>query len=374
MDKIFKILLSLFLFSCVEVKDEKCSGFDVIPVDLARRDKVSVKDLFSDIQVIPLETTQESLIRELTQIKSFEDRLYVHDYSKASIFVFDKEGSFLWKLAEKGNGPRNYLTLSDFDLDVSRRNLVTLCPVSNALFFYDLRGGFLGKKRLPELSAAYHSFQFQNEDTIAFFTYDYDKRLKFYSLSKNKMINECFPEEQKDVFCRSVFPFPHALRRSLTNKVYSLTDATLAELYRWDFGDLNNNLNALEFPSGRNQREKIQFIKDVYSSKVVNYVIDLQGQNNRYRYAMVVRENKYIHCFYDRRTHDLLQFEQTLEGLRLYPIYFGEEFMLCVSGGEFSLDELLPKMIRTEAQQRVIDSLTEEDNPVLIKYVFNDKE
>lgn len=52
----------------------------------------------------------------------------------------------------------------------------------------------------------------------------------------------------------------------------------------------------------------------------------------------------------------------------------GKNLCFAFPGGEFSLDELLPKMIRTEAQQRVIDSLTEEDNPVLIKYVFNDKE
>lgn len=42
---------------------------DIITVNLERRDKISTKDLFSDIQVIPLETTPESLIRDITQIK-----------------------------------------------------------------------------------------------------------------------------------------------------------------------------------------------------------------------------------------------------------------------------------------------------------------
>ena len=37
---------------------------DIITVNLERRDKISTKDLFSDIQVIPLETTPESLIRD----------------------------------------------------------------------------------------------------------------------------------------------------------------------------------------------------------------------------------------------------------------------------------------------------------------------
>ena len=54
---------------------------DIITVNLERRDKISTKDLFSDIQVIPLETTPESLIRDITQIKFFEDRYYIDRYS-----------------------------------------------------------------------------------------------------------------------------------------------------------------------------------------------------------------------------------------------------------------------------------------------------
>ena len=43
---------------------------DIITVNLERRDNISTKDLFSDIQVIPLETTPESLIRDITDIIS----------------------------------------------------------------------------------------------------------------------------------------------------------------------------------------------------------------------------------------------------------------------------------------------------------------
>ena len=76
---------------------------DIITVNLERRDKISTKDLFSDIQVIPLETTPESLIRDITQIKFFEDRYYIHDYRRSQIFVFDREGRFQFALNEKGD-------------------------------------------------------------------------------------------------------------------------------------------------------------------------------------------------------------------------------------------------------------------------------
>ena len=57
---------------------------DIITVNLDERDEISTKDLFSEIQLIPLETTPESLIRNITQIKFFEDRYYIHDYSDIS--------------------------------------------------------------------------------------------------------------------------------------------------------------------------------------------------------------------------------------------------------------------------------------------------
>ena len=366
----FSMISIFFFLSCTGWKDKKNMESDIITVNLDERDEISTKDLFSEIQLIPLETTPESLIRNITQIKFFEDRYYIHDYSRSQIFVFDREGHFQF---EKGNGPGEYLNLTDFAIDTTRRNLVVLCAVSNALFFYDLGGKFIEKKKLPEIAGAYNSLQFQNKDTIAFFTYDYDHRLKFYSLSRNEILDEYFPEDIKDVFCRGVFPFPHAFRRSLTNTIYSLSGATFTELYRWDFGDLNNDIEKLEFHPNMSKQEIIQYAKDVYSSKSVNYIIDSQGQNSRYRYAMVVRQNKYIQLFYNRKNHDLLQFERTKEGLQLYPIYFGEDFILCTPEGGLPLNDLFPEKLRNEDQQRIIQSHSEQENPVLVKYVFKNE-
>ena len=337
----FSMISIFFFLSCTGWKDKKNMESDIITVNLDERDEISTKDLFSEIQLIPLETTPESLIRNITQIKFFEDRYYIHDYSRSQIFVFDREGHFQFALNEKGNGPGG--------------------------------GKFIEIKKLPEIAGAYNSLQFQNKDTIAFFTYDYDHRLKFYSLSRNEILDEYFPEDIKDVFCRGVFPFPHAFRRSLTNTIYSLSGATFTELYRWDFGDLNNDIEKLEFHPNMSKQEIIQYAKDVYSSKSVNYIIDSQGQNSRYRYAMVVRQNKYIQLFYNRKNHDLLQFERTKEGLQLYPIYFGEDFILCTPEGGLPLNDLFPEKLRNEDQQRIIQSHSEQENPVLVKYVFKNE-
>ena len=88
---IYYSAISIFFFlSCTGSKEKRNMESDIITVNQERRDNISTKDLFSDIQVIPLETTPESLIRDITQIKFFEDRYYIHDYRRSQIFVFDR--------------------------------------------------------------------------------------------------------------------------------------------------------------------------------------------------------------------------------------------------------------------------------------------
>lgn len=72
-----------------------------------------------------------------------------------------------------------------------------------------------------------------------------------------------------------------------------------------------------------------------------------------------VRKNKYIQLFYDGKKQSLLQFERTKEGLQLYPIYFGEDFILCTPEGGLPLDDIFRKL-RNEEQRRIIQSYSEE--------------
>ena len=67
----FSMISIFFFLSCTGWKDKKNMESDIITVNLDERDEISTKDLFSEIQLIPLETTPESLIRNITQIKFF---------------------------------------------------------------------------------------------------------------------------------------------------------------------------------------------------------------------------------------------------------------------------------------------------------------
>ena len=55
-------------------------------------------------------------------------------------------------------------------------------------------------------------------------------------------------------------------------------------------------------------------------------------------------------------------------------IYFGEDYILCTLEGGLPLDDIFPEKLWNEEQRRIIQSHSEEDNPILVKYVFKNED
>ena len=105
------IIFCLCLISCSDKTETK----DVISVDLEDISQPSIYDIFSDISVIPLETTTESLIKNISKVQYYKSRYYILDSRPFyRILVFDSAGKYLYKIDNRGNGPHEYIDISDF--------------------------------------------------------------------------------------------------------------------------------------------------------------------------------------------------------------------------------------------------------------------
>jgi hypothetical protein len=98
---------------------------------------------------IYLEDTEESFITRtfegLAKLVVEEQRLYILDSRKnGTIFCFDLDGKFLFKINDVGSGPDEYLEVRDFSIHDGK--IYLLEAPRNQLFIYDAEnGGFLGK-------------------------------------------------------------------------------------------------------------------------------------------------------------------------------------------------------------------------------------
>jgi len=88
--------------------------------------------------VVPLETSVESLISQIGRISIYENNFYVLDRSSSSVLVFDGSGRFVKKIAHVGRGRGEYVSLTDFGIDTKNNNIVLYCDRPKKIIVYAL--------------------------------------------------------------------------------------------------------------------------------------------------------------------------------------------------------------------------------------------
>jgi hypothetical protein len=82
--------------------------------DSELNDKHRASDIFESVRLIPLETTDESIIGEINKIVIIDTLIYIMDSKSKAIMLFNTKGQHLSKIARKGEGPNEYSDLDDF--------------------------------------------------------------------------------------------------------------------------------------------------------------------------------------------------------------------------------------------------------------------
>jgi hypothetical protein len=118
------------------------------------------------MNVIPLETSSECLISYINNIKFDDESIYINDNIFNGIYVFDRAGKFTGKLYKEGNGPGEYLSISDFTVDKEKNTIEIFDRNSKKLLIYELPSfNYIDEITVP-LSVA---FRFEKKDGIYYF-------------------------------------------------------------------------------------------------------------------------------------------------------------------------------------------------------------
>lgn len=348
-----------------------------ISIDIDHRDEISIFDLFSNIEIIQLETNDTSIIKYIDKLLVFNDAYYIFDYSMAQILSFNKEGNFEFCIKNIGEGPDQYIKLSDFDIYNDSLSLISI--IDKTLHMYDLKGNFIRRISLPKVKGNYKNIRYLNNDTIAFWTYDYDNRLKFFSKINNNIFKESMPEERNiyTSFSTPVFPYGNYIVKAFDNRVMEMSvNGELTLAYQWNFGSLNNDTdNLVKGPNSNDansQTEMYEFARKIYSSEIVNYFFGLSGGNSQYVYTQIMRKNKNISILFNKKTKKEYVFEKTTENTNFFPLFWTEEYVIgyIPEIEEIGINDIIPDQILNEKNRAIKKGITEFNNPILIKYYF----
>ena len=155
------IILILLLCSCGSKDNSTIRTIDLLSP--GGEQITNLSGIADDIQYIPLETNPDAFMRFVGNLKEGNDKFYIN--TVLELLCFDKTGKFLYKLAQQGRGPGEYIYLSDYDIK-PEKNLVIVLTRGKLYFYNETDTGFNLQRQLDlKIQPNYIDF-FPGQDNI----------------------------------------------------------------------------------------------------------------------------------------------------------------------------------------------------------------
>lgn len=346
---------------------------DRIIVDLNKKQKASLFDYFSHIELIPLETSDEVLIGYCEEIVPFQNRYYIFDRKRAVVQVFDQDGKFISLIDKRGQGPGEYtpnltsiflnpftenIDITDmgciYSYDLTGKHVRTISQVEDASGFY--------WNLLPLNDNLYvcHVLMLNNLDTY---------KINYYDVKENKIIHKDYEEDE---FLNNYACIPFAspfyeyngnyyFYRLVDNETHEVGLDSLKKAYTWDFGKNNYDAKKLNLPN------------DPGSICTLPYRIKIQGQNNRYVMAYIYLQNNIpAILIHDKSIDECKYIEHFTESVDFIPRKITNEYVLTWYEHGVLENYISEEMLDEENRKKFhrLLNASEEMNPVIVKYYF----
>lgn len=240
---LLSIVFSLFLCGCTQKQSEsnESSGMESIPITDFETYNGRFSEFVEAVEMIPLEFTDESILGEIKKVVLSEDFIFVMERdNSAGIYTFDRSGKFLYRIGNRGQGPKELVDVADFSINEKDRLIYIFDGARTKVFVFSFDNEFI--KTIP---MDYYATNMEYQDGL-FYLYredaDYGAPLyslvikdlegnlveKYYPMPKLPSIHEC-------VFCKRENDILFA--QDMNDSVFVLSDGKLSPLYYIDYKD-----------------------------------------------------------------------------------------------------------------------------------------
>ncbi len=373
----------------------------LIRINADKKITKKLDDYISHIEIIPLVTIEEAILRNYWKVVEYDNKYYVQDRSNG-LYVFNMRGEYLYKIGNHGNGPGEYIYIADFQIDPFTGNIEILEPTGR-IKVYNLAGEFLHHygKRYQEVSY----FYIVDEDLVLLSHNIFSPTLNLYSRKADSVIRSFLGFERDFMIFRPVRPDAHYyvyndelyIHHGYTNDIYKLDNNQLYPVRELDFGANTFTIDDYDWEFAVSDKE---VGKDFIDRKYV-YAFRDDFENDRYMIKKLCFRNDILLLIYDKRKdeyeilHDLPGCMRYLFGdARRYNDYLNNELPDAGETGTRlpevlnwdSGDEYVLGSINSQTKARYINPaiLDEEnldrynkmnlnDNPALVKIYFKNQ-
>ena len=153
------VLMLLFCFSCSSKSGSDAVGKSdaglSVTVDLVdyiegeKEDEIALSGLVDSLVYIPLQTPDDLPVDVLLAVKMSSDNIFVMDRLQ-KLYRFDSHGRFLNLIGSRGEGPSEYVSAVDFEIDASQDVVYLFDIYRKKIKVYQMSGTFVQDIVVPD--------------------------------------------------------------------------------------------------------------------------------------------------------------------------------------------------------------------------------
>ena len=326
------------------------------------------------IKVIPLETTEGSLLSGIQKIEIDDSCLFIQDMRDKFVYVFTLDGTFKHRIGTRGEGPGEMLHPACFALNRKEKE-VWLVDNHSSFYKFAYDGEFREK---TDFALFYKDFAIGEEGDLYF----HASKLINYSLSDGTPLcwnlwiksthgegNKCYfpysPEIHPNgsLYFETKTPF-NRLGKDITyhyvfsDTIYSIQKGNVSTKYRIDFGSSQPHVQLNDMPG------ELPLTHLTSEANQASYVPDVMETDSILRFQYVCNK-QVLNAFYFKQNKRLItgKLENDLLG--------GDITFLATHGNKL-IGIIEPATLSFEKEKvggeiaRKLEEVNEDSNPVLI--------
>lgn len=392
------IVTTLFLYSCNNANNQmQPKEIDIIiDVDPGKAvESIQISELYTDIKYVPLETNDNSLIGNISDIIKFKDRFYILDNDiTQSVFCFTETGKFLFKINRIGTGPGEYIRLAAFSIDTGNEQLLLHDTSTKQILHFSLDGDYIESHkigfeayRFSYISDGYFAFYCDFNSNKEFFKKGKypnliitDRNFKVYKTGMEYSEDANFPAIPKMVQCFNRYdPKTLLLIPPLNDTIFHVSKVGASPYLHINF---KNNQRKKEMDVLMNTPEPDLEINAIVDFLKNNSICDLfyfveSTQKVFFAYS---RYPSTHYVFYDKVSKDLkdIVFKRGKQFPIINDIDRGDFTMPMISDGNLFYSVITPDMLLEKKEDilvsnapkkqnvlELISQISEDDNPII---------
>ncbi len=372
------LIICLFITSCSGGNEQSTQGEEVI--SLAKESFNLTEDFFSQISLVPLQTTEQALIRDIDAVSMAGDTLFLLDRGQLKVFIYLVNGKFVNAIQDIGNGPKEYSSISD--ITVHNGSLAVLCDVPYKIMYYTYDGKFVKEQSLTDYWECFASigkrFCLYRSGRLGERTINIFDELGGIETILPQPNGRFVAREAKSVGTIITYGSGKLLTHThdvfftwpFDYTIYTIKNGKPHPCYTIDFGAQTLPDELLKEEISNNE-----FLRICDKKKYIYNIADIVANED----YLFFKTNPWLFIL-DRKERNLMSCGMLKNGLGLYnfrylPVNGSEKLVQIYSVSLFKSQlesviqqDKLPKTQLGKAAARIFNEIEDEDNPVLVFY------